>query len=389
MPAKIKKRENGSYLLSVAVGYDENGRQIVKTKTVKASSDREAARAYNLFAAEVQQGNVAYSGKYKLSEFARNWYQDYCLVHLAPKTQRSYKNHIENRIIPVLGHIDINKLRPQHIMKFLEHLQEDGLRRDGKPGRLSGESIRYCFRVLSSMLQDAVQWQVIVSNPCTRVKAPTAERAEVSLLEEEDVGRMLQALTTEPLKYRVIIMLALDSGLRLGELMGLKWADIDFVKATLSVTKSNQALSGKGIFTKGPKNRSSVRKIALSESLMELLKMYRKWQLEQKFMLANKWVDEDWLFTKWNGLAMYPTTPSQWFRKFLKRHGLPCVRFHSLRHFSATALISLGVPLKNVSSRLGHADIRTTANIYSTALQSVDRQAANKMDQYYQKVRSK
>lgn len=389
MPAKIKKRENGSYLLSVAVGYDNKGRQLVKTKTIKASSDREASKVYSLFAAEVQQGLIAYSGKYKLAKFAQTWYRDYCMKYLAPKTQRSYKNHIENRIIPALGHIDINKLRPQHIMKFLEHLQEDGLRCDGKPGRLSGESIRYCFRVLSSMLQDAVQWQVIVSNPCTRVKAPRADQADVSLLEEGDVALMLQALIKEPIKYRVIVMLAIDSGLRLGELMGLKWTDIDFAKTTLSVTKSNQALSGKGIFTKDPKNRSSVRRIALSESLMELLKMYRKWQLEQKLMLANKWVAEDWLFTKWNGLPMYPTTPSQWFRKFLKRHGLPHMRFHALRHLSATLLIALGVPLKNVSSRLGHADIRTTANIYGVALQSVDRQAADKMNQYLQTVNSK
>ncbi|WP_267886728.1 tyrosine-type recombinase/integrase [Anaerosinus massiliensis] len=100
------------------------------------------------------------------------------------------------------------------------------------------------------------------------------------------------------------------------------------------------------MFTKDPKNKSSVRRIALSNSLIDLLKMYKREQLEQKFMLANKWVNENWLFTKWNGRPMYPTTPSQWFRKFLKRHGLPHMRFHALRHLSATLLIALGVPLK-------------------------------------------
>lgn len=389
MPTKIKNRGNGSYLLSVAIGYDARGRQIVKTKTIKATSDREANKEYNIFAAEVQQGTLTHIGKYKLAEFAQTWFQDYCKKNLAPKTQSSYQNHLEKRIIPALGHIDMNKLRPQHIMKFVDHLQENGRRMDGKDGLLSGESILYCFRVLSSMLQDAVQWQIIVSNPCTRVKPPKAGHTEIELLNEEDLARMLQFLIDEPLKYRTIVMLAIDSGLRLGELMGLKWVDIDFEKGTLSVNKSNQALSGKGVFTKDPKNKSSVRRIALSDSLIDLLKLYKKEQIEQKFMLANKWVDEGWLFTKWNGLPMFPTTPSQWFRKFLKRHGLPHMRFHALRHLSATLLIGLGVPLKNVSSRLGHADIRTTANIYGTALQSVDRQAANKMDQYYQKVKSK
>jgi integrase len=387
MPAKIKKRGNDAYLLSVAVGYDEKGKQIVKTKTIKATSDREADRAYNVFAAEVQQGTIEYTGKYKLAEFAEMWFRDYCMKNLAPKTQRSYKNHIENRIIPALGYIDINKLRPQHIMKFIDTLQENGMRLDGKNGKLSGESVRYCFRVLSSMLQDALQWQIINNNPCSRVKPPNVDHQPYELLSEEDIAKMIQALQLEPLKYRMVIMLAIDSGLRLGELMGLKWGDIDVDKATLNVTKSNQALKGKGIFTKDPKNKSSIRRIALSGSLIILLKQYHTWQLEQKFMLANKWVDENWLFTKWNGKPMYPTTPSQWFRKFLKRHALSHMPFHALRHLSATLLIGLGVPLKNVSSRLGHADIRTTANIYGTALQSVDRQAADKMDQYLQQVK--
>jgi len=387
MPAKIKKRGNDAYLLSVAVGYDEKGKQIVKTKTIKATSDREAAREYNAFAAEVQQGTIAYTGKYKLAEFANTWFQDYCVKNLAPKTQRSYKNHIENRIIPALGHIDINKLRPQHIMKFIDALQGNGMRLDGKDGKLSGESVVYCFRVLSSMLQDAVQWQIINNNPCFRVKPPSVEHQPYELLSEEDITKMIQALQVEPLKYRVIIMLAIDSGLRLGELMALRWVeDIDLTKGILNVTKSNQALKGKGIFTKEPKNKSSIRHIALSGSLIILLRQYQKWQLEQRFMLGNKWVDAGWLFTKWNGEPMYPTTPSQWFRKFLKRHALQHMPFHALRHLSATLLIGLGVPLKNVSSRLGHSDIRTSANIYANALQSVDRQAADKMDQYLQKI---
>lgn len=389
MPAKIKKRSHDSYLLSVAVGYDNKGKQIVKTKTVKATSKTKAMQEYNIFAAEVQKGTVAYTGKYKLADFTKTWYEDYCLKNLAPKTQRSYKNHLNNRIIPALGYIDMSKLRPQHIIKFLEELKKPGLRLDGKKGLLSDESIMYCFRVLSSMLQDAMQWQIISSNPCSRVKAPIVKRHKYKLLSEEEIKQMLQYLDEEQLKYRMIVLLAIDSGLRLGELMALKWSDIDMKNNILNVTKSNQALGGKGVFTKSPKNESSVRNLVLSASIMELLKKYSLWQKEQKFMLANKWYDENWLFTKWDGQAMYPTTPSQWFRKFLKRKGLPHMPFHALRHLSATLLISLGIPLKNVSNRLGHADIRTTANIYSEALQSVDEKAANKMDQYFRKVMNK
>ena len=122
----------------------------------------------------------------------------------------------------------------------------------------------------------------------------------------------------------------------------------------------------------------------LSKSTLHLLQQHQQQQAEEKVLLGEKWHEEGWIFTQWNGFAMYPTTPSQWFTKFLARHGLPHMPFHGLRHLSATLLIAHGIPLKNVSSRLGHADIRTTANIYSEALQSVDRQAAETMDAFLQ-----
>ena len=382
MPSKIRKRGDGKYEIAAYVGYDEQGRQVVKRKTVTARNEKEAAKMQAAFEAAVQQGCVTLTGKLKLSEFAKQWFDDHCRKNLAPKTQRSYRNHLNNRILPALGHIDINKLRPQHIIRFIHELQEEGQRFDGRIGKVSQESVCYSFRVLSSMLQDAVQWQIIPGNPCQRVEAPKIVRKKVRIIDEESIGRMLEALVGEPMKYRTIVMLGIDSGLRLGELMGLKWQDIDFEKATLSVTKANQALVGKGVFTKRPKNESSIRDVALSSSTLALLKIYQKEQMRTWLLLKEKWIDEGWVFTQWDGKPMYPDTPSHWFREFLTRHGLPHMRFHALRHLSATVLIAQGVPLKSVSARLGHADIRTTANIYSEALQSVDRQAASKMDEF-------
>ena len=386
MPSKIKKRGSGSYLLSVAVGYDSHGRQVVKTKTVQVSSRREAEKAYSLFAAEVMQGKVTCTGRTKLADFAQMWFDEHVKKNLAPKTQHSYRNHLNKRILPALGHLDISKIRPQHIMKFLNMLDEGKVRFDDREGRISSESLMYCFRVLSSMMQDAVQWQVISDNPCARVKPPKVEQRKQQSFDEESIARMIEALGREPLKYRAITFLALDTGLCLGELMALKWVDIDFDRSLLSVSKSNQALRGRGIYTKEPKNKSSIRQVAISASVLDLLGRYREWQTRQRVAAGEMWADEDWLFTKHTGKPMYPTTPSHWFRAFLKRNGLPPMRFHSLRHLSATLLIALNVPLKNVSSRLGHADIRTTANIYGAALQSVDHQAADKMDGYLRQI---
>jgi len=363
MPSKIRKQSANTALLTVSVGYDEKGKQIVKRKSVTASSRREAEKAYNLFASEVQKGEVAFTGKLKLYEFAQRWFDEHCKKKLAPKIQRSYRNHLNNRILPVLGHIDINKLQPSHIISFINNLQNNRKRFDGRGGEVTNEAVRYSFRILSSMLNDAVHWQIIPNNPCEKVEPPSGDHSVVKIPTEENIDKITVALADEPLKYRTIVMLAIDSGLRLGELMGLKWSDIDFENFTLNVTKSNQALSGTGIFTKSPKDQSSVRKIAISLTSIELLKKHQQVQIAEKNLLAEKWIGEDWIFTQWNGRPIYPTTPSSWFRKFLKRNNLPHMSFHALRHLSATVLIAQGIPLKNVSSRLGHADIRTTANI--------------------------
>ncbi len=258
MPARIEKKSKNSYLLTVNIGYDEHGKQLFKRKTVKASNDREARKEYDIFAAEVRQGRVAFTGKYKLTDFARDWFQNYCLKALAPKTQRSYKNHLERRILPALGHMDIKNIMPQHIMKFIDDLRETGSRYDNREGKVSDETVRYCFRVLSSMFHNAVQWQIIATNPCERVKPPSVSHKKIKIIDEVSVKKMFSSLKAEPLKYQTIVFVAVDTGLRLGELVGLTWSDIDMEKGILHITKSNQAMRGKGIFTKSTKTETSV-----------------------------------------------------------------------------------------------------------------------------------
>ncbi len=233
-----------------------------------------------------------------------------------------------------------------------------------------------------------MEWQVIDTNPCRKVKRPRSTRSKTKLPSEADIQRLLTAVRSEPLKYRTLILLAVDTGLRRGELVGLKWQDIDLEAKNLTVRRSNQAIAVQGTFSKPPKTEESKRCITLSDSSIQLLKQYHAWQLRQKIKLANQWHDEDWVFAAWNGTALYPGTPSLWFSRFLKRNGLPHMSFHSLRHLSATVLIAQGVPLKNISSRLGHVDIGTTANIYADTLQSIDKIAADKMDDFLKKVKN-
>lgn len=245
------------------------------------------------------------------------------------------------------------------------------------PKSLSNKTVLYYHRLLSSILTTAVQWQVILSNPAARVKPPKVEYKEAKYLDDEQAKHVLDLLTLEPIKYRTGIALLIYSGLRRGELCGLRWSDIDFANKTVSITKSTQYLPGKGIFDKEPKNKSSVRVIKLPADIFILLRDYRAWQLEERLKLADRWIDDDRLFTAWNGAPMHPDTLSDWFHDFVKKNDLPDISIHSLRHTNATLLISGGVPLRVVADMLGHAQPTTTANIYTHSIKSATAAAAD------------
>ena len=276
-------------------------------------------------------------------------------------------------------------ITPIDIINFLNDLKSKAKRFDGKKEPLSDKVIASCFNVLSSMLTDAAHWQVIDSNPCMKVERPKVQRTKMNIPEEENIASILKALQGEPLKYKLMIMLAIATGLRRGELMGLQWKDINLDTGVISVNRSVQEFQ-KQFIIKAPKTAGSVRSLVVSGSVLELLKDYKREQDAERDKIYELWeMKEAWVFTQWNGKPMNPGTSGHWWLNFLKRHQLPHMPFHGLRHISATILIAQGVPLKNVSARLGHTDIRTTANIYADALESVDRNAADKMDQYLKK----
>ena len=385
MPSKIRKRSGNKYTLSVSDGYTPEGKQIVRTKTITATSKLDAQRQYNAFEAEIRKGQMAYTQKFKLAEFAEVWLKDHCEKNLAPKTVQSYRNQLKYRILPALGAIPLTKITPIDIINFLNDLRSKAKRFDGKKEPLSDKVIASCFNVLSSMLTDAAHWQVIDSNPCMKVERPKVQRKKMVLPEEENIANILKALQCEPLKYKLMITLAIATGLRRGELMGLQWKDINLDTGIISVNRSVQEFK-KQFIIKAPKTVGSVRSLVVSGSVLELLKEYKREQDAERAKIYELWeMKEAWVFTQWNGKPMNPGTSGHWWLKFLKRHQLPHMPFHGLRHISATILIAQGVPLKNVSARLGHTDIRTTANIYADALESVDRNAADKMDQYLKK----
>lgn len=406
--AAIEKRGESSYRLTVSCGYDKQGKKIVKRKTIDLSHIKpnkqleEANKQWILFKDEVEKGTFLDSGKITFEEFIQKWLKDYARVNLQPKTLLEY-DKLLNRIITALGHIKLNQLQPTHLTEFYNNLREDGIRQDGKPGGLSEKTILHHHRLISSVLTSALQWGFILNNPALRVKAPRVEKKEARHYNIEETEYILKLLENEPIKYRTMINLAIYGGMRQGELTALTWDDINLKTGVININKSLQHLPGKETFVKSTKTETS-RLISIPPSALSLLKEYKVWQNGEKAKLGDLW-DKDCnnIFTANNGKPIFPSTVSKWFLKFIRRHNeaikndvnipedkkegylIREVNFHGLRHTSATLLINQNVDVSTVSKRLGHARTSTTMDIYSHSLQRADTEAANKLENLFNK----
>lgn len=437
-----------SYRITVSCGYDINGKQLKRKMTWKPSPgmtkkqiDKELERQKVLFEERVRSGQYV-SGDIKFVDFAERWFNDYAEKQLRPKTLERYHSMMP-RINEAIGHIRLDRLKPNHILAFCGNLEEKGIREDtkyhckadfkklldkrkatkaafsvsagvsvsvldsitqgkniaassakkicaalekpinelfiavGADETLSDKTILHYFRLISAILSTAVQWQVIISNPCERVKPPKVERKEPKYLDEVEAARLLELLEAEDIQNRTMIKTLLFTGMRRGELLGLEWSDIDFDNRIINICRSTLYLPSKGIFEDETKNRTSERVIKCPETVFDALQSFRAWQNEQKLKAADRWHNTRKLFTTWDGNPLHPDTLSGWFRDFIKRNGLPDVSIHSLRHTNATLQIAGGVPVTTVSSRLGHATPATTTRIYAHAIKSADEAAAD------------
>lgn len=218
---------------------------------------------------------------------------------------------------------------------------------------------------------------MIVNNPAERVQPPKTRKPKRKYYDDEQCKILLENLKDQEIKYKVAIIITIFTGVRLGELMGLEWTDIDFRNGIISINKASQYLSEKGVFTKDPKTESSIRDVAIPQFVLSLLKEYKLWYEEQKSLYGELWHESNRLFIQSDGKPMHPNTISKWFVKFVKKIGLPVINFHGLRHTNATLLISQNIDVTVVAARLGHAQITTTLNFYVYPVVSHNKVAGN------------
>lgn len=259
-------------------------------------------------------------------------------------------------------------IKPMHIQQFVNDTMKNGVnKRTGKP--LSRKSVVHHLSFISAVLAYAVQNGLIESNPCKYVKVPKGMKNEKSIYSLEEVQKLMELLKEAPMNYRVFFMLAIYSGFRRGELLGLEWKDIDWENNIISVRRTSNYSPDIGIYTDTTKTVKSQRSLKFPQKIMDLLREYRSVQNDDKIAKGNKWVENDRLFTKWNGEPMHNNTPYTWLKRFCQAHNFRFCDVHSLRHFYAYALIGEGVDPASVSAALGHSAITTTTSIYCHAFQ--------------------
>lgn len=368
MKGHIRRQSKGSW--SVVLSWREGGRFKQKWFTVNGpKSDAQAVLAKKL--TEFNAGARAVEpARLTLADFLHRWLDEVVKPNVRPTTYLSYELMVRRHILPEIGAIRITKLTPARLQKFCAD-KLAGPRADGCEGHLSPRTVRYIHGVLRTALGQAVKWNIIGRNPTDAVVLPRREKKEMRPFSVKEAKALLKAVREDD--HYALYYLAVSTGMRRGELLGLRWADVDFDAGTLRVSQSLVCLNGRISFQQ-PKTERSRRELELPAETVELLRRHRFKQIQDKLFFGPDYQDGGLVFAQPDGRPTHPRNLVRHFKTAVRKAGLPPIRFHDLRHtFASIAIPAVG--LKVASDILGHEDISTTANIYGHVLRGVNRQA--------------
>jgi integrase len=317
---------------------------------------KEATAAAAELQLKLDRGEYHENKQITVGAFFAEWLNNYARQNLKPGTYKNRRHMINARILPALGKMQLDKLKPLHFIKLYNELFDNGL---------SSNYINTIHRLCLNALKFAVLWQYLNVSPMTGVTAPKIEKKTVKTWTIEEVKMFLESLTTE--RYKTAFYIAIYTGMRRGEILALKWSDVDLKNGVLSVT--------------GGKTKSAARQISLSAALVLELKKQKATQNEIKLYLGGAYNDLDLVCCTETGTACLPRNLNRAFYAALKKcSSVPVIRFHDLRHTHATMLLSLGENPKIVSERLGHSRVNITLDTYSHVLPDMQRVTADKLN---------
>lgn len=375
MKGHIRKRGRNSWAVAIYVGRNDQGKPRYKWHTVtggRRKAEDECARLLN----QMTSGEYIEPSRTTLAEYLERWLSDYAEVNVAAKTFERYAEIIRVHLIPALGHHRLTKLQPLHIQAYYSLALQSG-RKDGKGG-LSAQTVIHHHRVLKDALHQAVRWRLLVRNPSDAVEPPRRQEREMQVLDDNQLGTLLKGAAGKSIY--IPILLAVTTGMRRGEILGLRWSDIDLNAGTLAVCQSLEHTRLGGLKFKQPKTRRSRRVVALPDFAVDALRKHRAAQGRTRLQAGSDYKDNDLVCARWDGSPRNPGALTRAFAKLIADLGLPKVRFHDLRHSHATQLLREGIHPKVVSERLGHSTVGITLDTYSHVTPTMQEEAAKRID---------
>jgi integrase len=377
MSGNIRRRGERSWELKFDAGTDPaTGRRktrYVSFKGTKAEAQREMVR---LLSAE-QNGLAVDPSRVTVAEFFERWERDWASVNLSPKTWERYGELIRKHIVPRVGKFAVQKLRPANLSELYAAL----LREAG----LAPRTVGHVHRVLHRALGHALQWNVVTLNAAGNVSPPKVEAQEIEILKPEQARTILDKLAGR--SFHPIAVMALATGMRRGELLALRWQDVDLDGAQVRVERSLEQTK-QGLRFKSPKTRHGRRNIALPAFAVEALRAHRNSQGEMRLKLGmGKAPGDALVFATFDGNPRSPNSVTKEWKAAAKAVGIP-VTFHALRHTHASQLIASGMDVLTISRRLGHGSPTITLGVYGHMFANTDDRAAKVMDTAFSAART-
>ena len=365
----IYKRKDSRWSAAVDFGW-QNGKR--KRKTVYGNTRGEVAEKLTVALRAQRRGLPMTAERLTVGDFLERWLLDSAKPQVRPNTFDGYERVLRLHVIPEIGHDRLARLTPQRITQLYERLLAKGL----KP-----RYVRLAHAVLRRALGQAERWNEIPRNPAALVDPPRAERSEVAPLGAEEIDQLLAVAKGDPLE--ALYVLAVTTGLRQGELLGLRWQNVDLGVGRLAVRQQVQRSPGGWAFTE-PKTASIRRVVRLPRIAVDALNRHRVDQLEQRLAHGPDWTDHDLVFPNSRGGPIErQNLVRRSFKPLLQHAGLRPTAFHNLRHSAARLLLAQGIHPKVVQERLGHSSISVTMDVYSHVLPSIQNEAVDALDRHF------
>ncbi len=338
-----------------------DGRRVGSTH----AAQREAQAALRKLLGDADRGLLPPVEQLTLEAHIERWLTDIVASSVRPRTAAGYRDLACRHILPTLGRMKLSQIGPNHVQQLYAKLTASGL---------GPQSVRNVHAVLRRALKQAVDWNLAPRNVAALVHPPRVPRAEIVALSPDESRALITSLRGD--RWEALIVVALATGMRQGELLGLKWGDVDLPRHTLHVRRQ---LQRDGSLDE-PKTAKGRRMIDLPQSCVAILREHKRAQSEERLAVGPDWQANELLFCTHQGRPLSHRNVLRAFKLLLTRAGLPDIPFHGLRHTAASLLLAQGVHPKVVQERLGHATISMTLDTYSHLIPSMGRAAADQLD---------